>query len=167
MLHDRLGAEFTYYFGGTKDAILQTQVAPSLGYPGTQFTNAGRLTKHGLELALHGTPYQTKNTEWTLGLNVATADNKVTDLNGAAFLQASTNVRHVVGYPVGAWWVKKVTGSTSNSDGSVTDVMCDDGNGGNVRVRICTCAICRQHTAELRRIGYVDASLSRRISSFS
>jgi TonB-linked SusC/RagA family outer membrane protein len=132
LFHDRAGIEFTYYFGGTKDAILQTQVAPSLGYPGTQYTNAGSLTKHGFELALHGTPYQTRNTEWTLGLNIATADNKVTDLNGAAFLQASTNVRHVVGFPVGAWWVKKVTGSTLNSDGSITDVMCDDGNGGTV-----------------------------------
>ena len=89
--------------------------------------NAGALTKHGLELALHGTPYQTKNTEWTLGLNLATADNKVTDLNGAAFLQASTNVRHVVGFPVGAWWAQKVVSSTLNCDGSITDVMCDDG----------------------------------------
>ena len=59
----------------------------------------------------------------------------MTDLNGAAFLQASTNVRHVVGFPVGAWWVKKVTGSTLNPDGSVTDVTCDDGNGANVSVR--------------------------------
>ena len=132
LFHDRAGAEFTYYFGGTKDAILQEQVAPSEGYPGTRFVNAGALTKHGFELALHGTPYQAKNTEWTLGLNIATADNKVTNLNGADYLQASTNVRHVVGFPVGAWWVKKVTGSTLNSDGSITDVTCDDGNGGNV-----------------------------------
>lgn len=132
MFHDRAGAEFTYYFGGTKDAILQEQVAPSEGYPGTRFVNAGALTKHGFELALHGTPYQTKNTEWTLGLNLSTAENKVTNLNGAPFLQASTNVRHVVGYPVGSWWVKKVTGSTLNPDGSVTDVTCDDGAGGNV-----------------------------------
>ena len=127
MFHDRAGAEFTAYFGGTKDAILAEQVAPSLGYPGTQFVNAGALTKHGFELALHGTPYQTKNTSWTLGLNVATADNKVTNLNGATFLQASTNVRHVVGFPVGAWWAQKVVSSTLNSDGSVSNVMCDDG----------------------------------------
>ena len=132
LLHDRLGAEVTYYFGGTKDAILAEQVAPSAGYPGTQFVNAGALTKHGFELALHGTPYQSKNTEWTLGLNLSTADNKVTNLNGASYLQASTNVRHVVGFPVGAWWAKRVTGSTLNSDGSVTNVMCDDGNGGTV-----------------------------------
>ena len=132
LFHDRAGAEFTYYFGGTKDAILQEQVAPSEGYPGTRFVNAGALTKHGFELALHGTPYQTKNTEWTLGLNLSTADNKVTDLNGAEYLQASTNVRHVVGFPVGAWWQKKVTGSTLNSDGSISDVTCDDGNGGSV-----------------------------------
>ena len=41
-------------------------------------------------------------------------------------------MRHVVGFPVGRGWVKKVTGSTLNTDGSVTDVTCDDGNGGNV-----------------------------------
>ena len=81
---------------------------------------------------MHGTPYESKNTSWTLGLNLSTAKNKVTDLNGLSFIQASTNIRHVVGSPVGSWYGKKVTGSTLNSDGSVTDVMCSDGNGGNV-----------------------------------
>jgi TonB-linked SusC/RagA family outer membrane protein len=132
LFHDRAGIEFTYYFGGTKDAILQEQVFPSSGYPGFQYVNAGALTKHGFELALHGTPYQTTNTEWTLGLNISTADNKVTDLNGLPYIQASTNIRHTVGFPVGSWFGKKVTGSTLNSDGSVTDVMCSDGNGGDV-----------------------------------
>jgi len=127
LFHDRAGIEFTYFFGGTKDAILQQQLPPSIGFPGTQFVNAGALTKHGFELALHGTPYQTKSTEWTLGVNLSKADSKATDLNGASFLQASTNVRHVVGFPVGAWWAKKVVGSTLLPDGTVTDVVCDDG----------------------------------------
>ena len=127
LFHDRAGIEFTYFFGGTKDAILDQQVAPSLGYPGTQSINAGKLTKHGFELALHGSPYRSTNTEWTLGVNLSTADTKVTDLNGAAYLQASQNVRHVVGFPVGSWFQKKVVGSTLNNDGSVTDVTCDDG----------------------------------------
>ena len=126
-LHNRAGLEATYYFGGTRDAILQQQLPPSLGYPGTQFINAGSLTKHGFELALHGTPYQTPNTEWTLGLNIATAENKVTDLNGAEFLQASANIRHVVGYSVGSWFGKKVVGSTLEPDGSVDNITCDDG----------------------------------------
>ena len=126
-LHNRAGIELTYYFGGTRDAILAQQLPPSLDYPGTQFVNAGSLTKHGLEIALHGTPYQTANTEWTLGLIIATADNKVTNLNGANFLQASTNVRHVVGYPVGSWFGKQVVGSTLEPDGSVDNVTCDDG----------------------------------------
>ena len=127
LFHDRAGIEFTYYTGGTNDAILPEQVPPSSGYPGTQYVNAGKLTKNGFELALHGTPYQTKNTEWTLGVNLATANTKVTDINGADFIQASTNVRHVVGYSVGSWFAKKVVGSTLNPDGSVTDVVCDDG----------------------------------------
>lgn len=126
-LHNRAGIEFTYYFGGTKDAILEQQIAPSIGFPGTQFVNAGSLTKHGLEIALHGTPYQTANTEWTLGLNIATADNKVTNLNGADFLQASANIRHVVGFPVGSWFGKKVVGSTLEADGTVDNITCDDG----------------------------------------
>ena len=127
MFHDRAAIEFTYFVGGTKDAILLQQLPPSIGFPGSQFVNAGALTKRGFELALHGTPYQTKNTEWTLGVNLSTADTKVTNLNGANFLQASTNVRHVVGYSVGSWFAKKVVSSTLNSDGSVTHVMCDDG----------------------------------------
>jgi TonB-linked SusC/RagA family outer membrane protein len=128
LFHDRASIAFTYYFGGTKDAILQQQVAPSLGYPGTQSINAGRLTKHGFEVALTGTPVRSANTEWTLGLNLSTADTKVTDLNGAAYLQASQNVRHVVGFPVGSWFEKKVVGSTlDETTGKVTDVMCDDG----------------------------------------
>ncbi len=131
LFHDRAGINFTYYFGGTRDAILQEQIAPSVGYPGTRSVNAGRLTKHGFELALHGTPYQSRNTDWTLGINLATADSKVEDLNGASFLQASRNVRHTVGFPVGSWFEKKVVGSTLNQDGSVTDVMCDDGTSGH------------------------------------
>jgi TonB-linked SusC/RagA family outer membrane protein len=128
LFHDRAGIEFTYYFGGTKDAILQQQIAPSIGYPGTQYVNAGALTKHGFEIALHGTPYRTANTDWTLGVNLSTADSKVTDLNGASYLQASTNVRHVVGFPVGSWFEKKVVGSTlDEATGKVTNVMCDDG----------------------------------------
>ena len=127
LLHDRAGVEFTFYTGGTKDAILETQVPPSLGYPGTQFINAGRLTKHGFELALHGSPIMTNSTQWTLGLNLATADNKVTDLNGAQFIQASTLIRHTLGYPVGSWFDRKVVGSMVNSDGSISNVVCDDG----------------------------------------
>jgi hypothetical protein len=127
MFHDRAGIEFTYFAGGTRDAILSQQVPPSTGYPGFQFVNAGKLTKKGFELALHGTPYQTENTEWTIGVNLSKADTKVVDLNGATFLQASTNVRHTVGYPVGGWWNKKVVGSTFDEDGAVDEVLCDDG----------------------------------------
>jgi TonB-linked SusC/RagA family outer membrane protein len=127
LFHDRAGVEFTYYTGGTKDAILETQVPPSIGYPGTQFINAGRLTKHGFEVALHGTPIQTASTQWTLGVNLATTNNKITDLNGAEYIQASANVRHVLGNPVGAWWGQKVVGSTLESDGTITNVTCDDG----------------------------------------
>ncbi len=133
LFHDRAGLEFTYYTGGTNDAILETPVAPSAGYPGTKFINAGKLTKHGFEIALRGTPWQTPNTDLSLGLNLAwDHTNVVSLLGGADTLVSSTNVLQVVGHPVGSWFAKKVVGATVNSDGSITDVMCDGGpaNGG-------------------------------------
>jgi TonB-linked SusC/RagA family outer membrane protein len=129
LFQERAGIEFTFYTGGTRDAILQKQVPPSLGYPGFQYVNAGKITKHGIELALRGTPVQSTNTQWDLGLNLGTTSDKVEDLGGLAFIQASTNVRHVVGYPIGGWWSRKVVGGIRDSTGNIAskDALCDDG----------------------------------------
>ena len=54
---DRLSMEFTYYNNQTRDAILLRQIAPSTGFSGSQWVNAGRIDNKGIELALRGTPY--------------------------------------------------------------------------------------------------------------
>ena len=42
-LNDRIGVNFTYYNQVAHDAIVQRQVEPSLGFPGFQYVNAGRV----------------------------------------------------------------------------------------------------------------------------
>ena len=129
---DRAGIEFTYFFGGTRDAILQKQAPPSSGFPGTQLVNGGRLERSGIELLLRGTPIQRERTSLDLTFSLATNETDVADLNGAQFIVPSTNVRHQVGYPVGSWFGKKVVSATRNPDGTADVVMCSDGAGGEV-----------------------------------
>ena len=50
---DRIGVDFTYYNDVSHDAILSRSVAPSTGFgSSSQFTNAGQINKHGVELSL-------------------------------------------------------------------------------------------------------------------
>lgn len=140
-LNDRLGIEFTHFTGGTKNAILEQPVAPSSGYPGTQLVNAGKLTKRGNEIMLRATPVTNTRTTWDLTFSTATNHTKVVNLGGATFLTPSANIRHTVGYPVGAWWGKKVVDATVDpntgalvSVGGVPQVFCDPGSAGGAPV---------------------------------
>jgi TonB-linked SusC/RagA family outer membrane protein len=140
-LNDRAGIEFTHFSGGTRNAILDRPVAPSSGYPGTQLVNAGKLSKHGNELMLRASPIANTRTTWDMTFSAATNNTKVVDLGGATFISPSANVRHTVGYPVGAWWGKRVVDATVDpttgalvSVGGVPQVFCDPGPGGGAEV---------------------------------
>jgi TonB-linked SusC/RagA family outer membrane protein len=134
-LHDRAGIEFTHFSGGTKNAILDRPVAPSSGYPGTQLVNAGKLTKNGNEIMLRATPIASERTTWDVTFSTATNHNKVVDLGGATFISPSANIRHTVGYPVGAWWGKRVVDATIDpTTGKSTQVLCDPGPAGGAPV---------------------------------
>lgn len=140
-LRDRAGIEFTHFTGGTKNAILEQPVAPSAGYPGTQLVNAGKLTKHGDEILIRATPIASARTSWDLTFSTSTNHTKVVDLGGATFISPSANIRHTVGYPVGAWWGKKVVDATVDpttgkvvSVGGVAQVFCDPGPGGGAPI---------------------------------
>lgn len=63
----RLNFEGTYYNQVSNDLLLYRPVAPSSGYQ-QEYTNAGRMRNHGLELALNGDLYKNKN--WTVNLGV-------------------------------------------------------------------------------------------------
>ncbi|MGI9090496.1 MAG: TonB-dependent receptor domain-containing protein, partial [Gemmatimonadaceae bacterium] len=133
-LNDRAGIEFTYYNGGTRNEILEVPVAPSGGFgANTQYINAGRILRHGVELALRATPIQTQAASWDVTYNVATNDSKVDNLGGNQFLQASSYVQQRLGYPLFSWFAPKVVTSTLDATtGKVTNVLCDDGKGGTV-----------------------------------
>jgi TonB-linked SusC/RagA family outer membrane protein len=78
--NDRLGGEFTYYHKRTIDAILDRQIAPSIGVPGTQPFNAGSILNSGFEMLLRGTPVSRERAIWDFAFNYSINNNKVESL---------------------------------------------------------------------------------------
>jgi hypothetical protein len=137
LLNHRIGLDFTLYAARTRDAILLRDLAPSLGFPGSQFVNAGEIRNRGLELQLRAQAIQSRNVALDLTLNLATNSNEVVDLGGAdqgrGFLQlpgAFARQRHVPGFPAGAWFSPVVVSADVDPlTGAAANLMCDGGTG--------------------------------------
>lgn len=134
LLEDRLGINFTYFSRTTEDAIVQRGVAPSSGFSGSQFVNLGRVEGSGFELGLDGTVIQADRLDWQLGFTLSHNDNEVTDLGGLPPVSVGARQAHREGYPVGAFFFRRVVDAAVDSDGNVTEMLCEGGpeGGGTV-----------------------------------
>jgi outer membrane receptor protein involved in Fe transport len=130
---ERVGVEFTYYRKRTTDDILQRQIAPSIGFAGLQYINAGAVLNQGLELLVRARPYSRGGASLDLTFNVATNSNRILNLMpGVTSVSAGTFLEHRVGYPVGSWFAKRVVSADFDAKRNATNIMCDDGQGGSV-----------------------------------
>ena len=160
--NDRAGAELTYYRKRTVDAILDRQIAPSIGIPGTQPFNVGSIRNSGLELLLRARPIQMPSVEWDVSFSYATNDNRIENLGTPAailelrrqtacpgyvigttdpnscpvadFVLVASGLapRHQVGSPIGSYFAKKIASATIAANGTVSSVLCEDGKGGTM-----------------------------------
>ena len=134
LFDSRLGIDFTYYNTRTRDAILSRNLPPSLGFPGSQFVNAGEIRNQGFEVQLNAAAYQSGDISVDLSLNIATNHNEIIDLGGidqgTGFIAAGSQ-RRVPGFPVASWFRRKVVSATLVGTGPTartTDPMCDGGD---------------------------------------
>jgi TonB-linked SusC/RagA family outer membrane protein len=144
LLQGRVGIDLTLFSDVTNDAILATTVAPSTGYGGsTQYVNAGKITKHGLELALRGQIIDHRDYGWDTQFNIAGTTSKIirigagadTIINvtgGATVVGTVGDVYQRVGYSPFDLFTYRVLSSTINSAGKATNIMCDNGAGGAI-----------------------------------
>jgi TonB-linked SusC/RagA family outer membrane protein len=148
-LNDRVNLELTYYNKKTASAILDREIAPSVGYTGTpvptplvsgvQPFNAGSIRNTGWEVLLRGTPYRSDRIAVDMAFNYSTNDNEILDLGISGFtfvpVAGTLYMRHQEGYPVGSWFERKVVAAQLNptTGAPITNtVMCDNGAGGQV-----------------------------------
>ena len=135
MLDDRVNIEFTYYNQRTTDAILLREIAPSSGFSGNQYVNAGEIKNSGLELLIRGEAWRADRHGLELQFNLGTNDNEVVslgDVTDEEFISAGTYNRHQIGYPVASWFGKKLVSAELDGSGDAINVMCDNGSGGTV-----------------------------------
>ena len=133
-LDDRVSLDLTYYRKHTLDAIVPRELAPSGGVPGVQLVNVGEIHNSGVELLARATPLRRDRWTWDLSLNLATNDNNVVSLGDPALrsLPAADYRAHRVGFPVGAWFERRVVSADMSPAGTVSNVQCDDGQGGAI-----------------------------------
>jgi TonB-dependent SusC/RagA subfamily outer membrane receptor len=134
LFDERIGVEMTYYRRKTNDAILERATAPSFGFPGTAFVNAGSIQTTGAELKLNAVAWKSNRVNWDWTFNLSKNQNKVLSLggeqffnvveDGTGFITPLGSQRHEVGFPLGAWFGKKVVSATVDNTGKATNLMC-------------------------------------------
>jgi TonB-linked SusC/RagA family outer membrane protein len=126
---NRLSLDFSYFNKRTRDAILSQTTAPSGGFPGSQPVNIGETSNHGIELQAILQALSGDRVAWELGGNIATNKDQVEDL-GAIPFAGSTNIRSVVGYPINAYWARRVVSADRDpTTHAISNILCDGGAG--------------------------------------
>src|SRR5690606_17978303 len=128
---ERLEINFTGYLKNTKDAIVSKPLAGSVGFPGTQFVNIGKVKNWGTETEINLQVLTQNPVRWDLGVSFATMDNRVEDLGGLERLPVRRAASHVKGYSLASQFHYKVLSAdfVNGNSGPVTNLMCDGGAG--------------------------------------
>jgi TonB-linked SusC/RagA family outer membrane protein len=173
LLNGRLGIDFTYYRKKTTDAILERQIAPSVGFSGFQPFNAGEVLNKGIEVEIRSRPYTGRVGAVDLSLMLATNSNKILDLDPRnpdpnEFVSAGTALRHQVGYPVGAWFEQRIVSADFDPvTDSATNVRCDNGQGGTVACSSAPNVFLGRTTPTLEGAFSAAVTLQRRIRLYA
>jgi TonB-dependent SusC/RagA subfamily outer membrane receptor len=161
-LDDRIGVELTHYRKQTVDAILDRQLAPSVGKPNTQPFNAGSIRNWGTELMVRGTPVMRDNLDWDVMVGLAHNDSEVESLGTSQgvldqrrvracpgyvpgtsspssckvddFVVGGFAIKHQVGYPIGSYFEQNMLSAAllPNGQPDLANVICADGKGGRM-----------------------------------
>ncbi|WP_349663268.1 SusC/RagA family TonB-linked outer membrane protein [Cellulophaga lytica] len=79
LFNSRLSIDASYYDRLTEDQIFNVPTSSSTGYS-SKLLNAGSMKNSGFEFQINGTPIQTENFRWDIGLNLTQQKNEVVEL---------------------------------------------------------------------------------------
>ena len=124
-LNNRLGLDVSYYNAQIRDQILPLTIPASSGATSV-LTNIGTLRNKGIEIALTGTPYKSREFRWDAGINFSFNTNVVEKLanNSKELLHAdydgnAAQLKSVVGQPMGDFYAHPI--ATDSKGGLIVD----------------------------------------------
>jgi len=103
----RVVLEGTFFYKQTKDALIEREIAPSVGATSTQFFNLGKVSNRGIELRLDSRIIDNPNFAWDLTLSGSLTRNNLDQL-GVPPITLGFIQRHVEGYPLGGIWDRPI-----------------------------------------------------------
>ena len=120
LFQDRVSVELTYYNKLTRDALIQRDIAPSLGASPNQFVNLSRIRNQGFELAISTRIIDKPSIAWDLTLSGSTTKNKILELGeGVSPIFVGFYQQHRAGYPAGGYWAPTISYNDANNDGII------------------------------------------------
>ena len=122
VLDERISLEFTYYNKRTRDALVQRNVAPSVGASAFQFFNLGEVKNYGFELAINTRLIDSRSVAWDLALSGSVYDNQLVELGEGVepIIFGFGLQRHEEGYPLGGYWARPILGfEDANANGII------------------------------------------------
>jgi TonB-linked SusC/RagA family outer membrane protein len=130
-LGGRADVSYTHYSRKITDAIVNSPIAPSIGFPGSQVVNIGKVSGWGDELAVNARLIRGRRFAWEVGTQFASNGNRIDDMGGNEFLTVGGGgqAQNRVGYGIGDFFMYKVRSATLDSGGFVTSSTCDGGKG--------------------------------------
>ena len=135
LLNDRVNIEYTHYNKLTHDALVNVNLAPSLGTSTNRFQNLGRVRNFGDELLVRADLVNRDAVKLALSVNGSWARNRLEELgvdeNGVPIPQFTGGFDDTQifkpGLPLGAYYIRGITSvNDANHDGMIA---CPDGPG--------------------------------------
>ena len=125
-LNNRASLDLTFYHKKTKDALISATVPGSAGSAGSVRRNLGGVMNEGWELLASAQLFDRQAFAWDMTINGSTNKNKLLSLGGVPPI-IGTSTRVVPGYPLRAFWERKIT-SYTDKDGDGILTYSDDPN---------------------------------------
>ncbi|MFL5617389.1 MAG: SusC/RagA family TonB-linked outer membrane protein [Gemmatimonadaceae bacterium] len=133
VLRNRADLSYTHYSRKITDAIVNSPVPPSVGFPGFQVINVGRVSGWGDELALNVRVLEGRRVGWEIGTQLASNGNRIEDMGGTQFLTVGGGgqAQNRVGYSIADFFLYKVRVPKTDAAGGplVAQSICDGGTG--------------------------------------
>jgi TonB-linked SusC/RagA family outer membrane protein len=133
VLDGRMDLSYTHFTRKISDAIVQQPIPPSVGFPGTQVINIGRVKGWGDELAANLRVLQGQRVGLELGSQLASNGNEIEDMGGTTFLTVGGGgqAQNRVGFGIADFFMFKVRTPVVDAQGNpnVAASMCDGGRG--------------------------------------
>jgi len=131
LIDRRVDLSYTHFARKVTDAIVNVPVPPSVGFPGNQVVNIGKLATWGNELSANVRILQGRRVSWEVGTQLANNGNRVDDRRTQQFLTVGGGgqAQARVGYGIADFFMYKVRSAVLSPTGAVLSAICDGGTG--------------------------------------